>query len=55
VHVQADDYRVIPIQQVDEVWEYFRHLAWLYRRLETQAEWLGNEQQIPESTTAVPA
>jgi hypothetical protein len=55
VHVQADDYRVIPIQQADEVWEYFRHLAWLYRRLETQAEWLGNEQRIPESTTAVPA
>lgn len=55
VHVQADDYRVIPIQQIDEVWEYFRHLNWLYRRLDAQSEWLGNDQRIPATTTAVPA
>jgi len=54
VHVQADDYRVIPIQQVDEVWESFRHLNWLYRRLDSQGEWLGNEQRLP-APTAVPA
>lgn len=47
VHVQADDYRVVPIQHADEVWEYFRHLNWLYRRLDDQREWLGNVRRTP--------
>jgi hypothetical protein len=52
VHVQADDYRLVPIQQADDVWEYFRHLAWLYRRMDAQSEWLGSPLRIPASTTA---
>jgi hypothetical protein len=52
VHVQADDYRVVPIQHDDEVWEYFRHLNWLFRRVESQGEWLGNDRRTP---AAVPA
>jgi hypothetical protein len=55
VHVQADDYRLVPIQQADEVWEYFRHLNWLYRRLETQAEWLGNDRRLPAATAGAVA
>jgi hypothetical protein len=55
VHVQADDYRVVPVLHDDEVFEYFRHLAWLYRRLENQREWLGTALRTPASTTAVPA
>ena len=53
VHVTADDYRLVPIQHADEVWEYFRHLNWLYRRLEAQGEWLGNDRRTPAA--AVPA
>lgn len=47
VHVTADDYRLIPIQHGDEVWEFFRHLNWLYHRIESQGEWLGNEARVP--------
>jgi hypothetical protein len=52
VHVTADDYRVVPIQHADEVFQYFRHLAWLYRNLESQNEWLGNDQRIPAAVNA---
>jgi hypothetical protein len=52
IHIMADDYRVIPIQQVDEVWEYFRHLNWLYHRVEAQSEWLGNDARTPAGAVA---
>lgn len=54
VHVQADDYRVVPVQHPDEVWEYFRHLNWLWRRLDSQGEWLGNDRRLP-AAMSVPA
>lgn len=52
VHVMADDYRLVPIQQVDEVWEYFRHLNWLFHRVEAQSEWLGNDARTPVGAVA---
>ena len=52
VHVQADDYRVVPIQHEEEVWEYFRHLNWLYHRVESQGEWLGNDRRTPAAVNA---
>lgn len=56
VHVMADDYKVVPIQHADEVWEYFRHLNWLYHRVESQGEWLGNDRRTPAAASvAVPA
>ena len=55
VHVQADGYRLVPIQHADEVWEYFRHLNWLNRHLEEQGEWLGNDRRLPRNLAAVTA
>ena len=52
VHVQADDYRVVPIQHADEVWQYFRHLNWLYRQIDSQGEWLGNDRRTPAAVNA---
>lgn len=52
IHVMADDYRVVPIQHEDEVWEYFRHLNWLYHRVETQGEWLGSDRRTPAAVNA---
>lgn len=42
VHVTADGYELIPIVQRDDVWAYFRHLAWLYRLEDDKSTWFGN-------------
>jgi hypothetical protein len=47
IHVTADSYQLIPIQNRDEIWAYFRHLAWLYYRQEDQPTWLGAPLDAP--------
>jgi hypothetical protein len=42
LHVTADGWSLVPILNRGEIWTYFRHLAWLYYRLEDQPTWLGN-------------
>lgn len=41
LHLTADGWSLVPIQQHAEIWTYFRHLAWLYYRQEDQPSWLG--------------
>ena len=41
LHLTADGWSLVPIQQRAEIWTYFRHLAWLYYRQEDQPTWLG--------------
>jgi hypothetical protein len=43
LHLRADGYSLQPIEDSDRVWDYFRHLAWIYRRQEQLQEWVGSE------------
>jgi hypothetical protein len=47
IHVTADGYQLIPIQNRDEIWVYFRHLAWLHRRADDLPTWLGRAVDAP--------
>lgn len=42
LHLTADEWSLVPVLNRDEIWQYFRHLAWLYYRQDDQPTWLGN-------------
>jgi hypothetical protein len=42
IHVRADGWDLRPLEAGDEVWNYFRHLAWLYRRADDLQTWVGS-------------
>lgn len=41
VHVRADGWDLRPLEAGDDVWAYFRHLAWLHRRADLIGDWVG--------------
>jgi len=41
VHVRSDGWDLRPVETSDEVWTFFRHLAWIARRVEDVREWVG--------------
>jgi hypothetical protein len=44
IHVRADGWDLRPLEAGDDVWTYFRHLAWLYRDNESHdsmRDWVG--------------
>ena len=47
IHVTADGYQLIPIQNRDDIWSYYRHLAWIYYRQDEQVIWLGTPIEAP--------
>jgi hypothetical protein len=47
LHLRADGYSIKPVTADDEVWTYFRHLAWLYRQAERLEEWVGSDLRAP--------
>jgi hypothetical protein len=53
VHVTGDGYKLLPIDVDGGSWEYFRHLAWLYRRQEDLPEFIGPALRPPRRPAAV--
>jgi hypothetical protein len=43
LHLRADGYSLQPVEDSERVWDYFRHLCWLYRRAEQLQEWIGSD------------
>lgn len=44
IHVRADGWDLRPLEAGDDVWAYFRHLAWLHRnndQHDTMRDWVG--------------
>jgi hypothetical protein len=42
IHVRADGFDVRPLDTGPEVWDYFKHLAYLYHRQEEMTAWVGD-------------
>lgn len=55
VHVTGDGYKLLPIDVDGGSWEYFRHLAWLYRRQEDLPEFIGPALRPPRRPAAAAA
>jgi hypothetical protein len=47
VHVRADGWDLRPVDTSWPVWEYFRHLAWLYHHDEDTRGWIGDAADPP--------
>jgi hypothetical protein len=41
VHVRADGWDLRPVEWGEDVWTYFRHLAWLFRQADQLEGWVG--------------
>ena len=55
IWVRPDAYELRPLAHGDEVWSYFRHLAWLARQAEDVETWVGAARPAPRRAAAVPA
>lgn len=47
IHVRADGWDVRETAWDDDVWTFFRHLAWLQRRLEDTKHWVDRPLAVP--------
>ena len=45
IHVRSDGWDLRPLESGPEVWNYFRHLAWLYRQSDLLDTWMGRAIQ----------
>jgi hypothetical protein len=53
LHLRADGtFDLYPLATDDDVWAYFRHLAWLYRQQDAMAEWVGTAARAPRTVDA---
>lgn len=41
IHVRADGWDLRPVEFGEDVWSYFRHLAWIARHLPDTKSWVG--------------
>lgn len=41
IHVRADGFDLYPLEVGDDVWNYWRHLCWLYRHRDELDTWVG--------------
>lgn len=50
LHLRADGtYDLQPLVTGDDVWAFFRHLAWLYRQQDAMTEWVGSPIHAPRA------
>jgi hypothetical protein len=47
LHIRADGYDLYPLDTSDEVWAYFRRLAWCQAREDATREWVGEAVERP--------
>ena len=47
VHVRADGWDLHEVSWGEDVWNYFRHLAWIARRQEETKGWVGRAMGVP--------
>jgi hypothetical protein len=52
IHVRADGWDLRELRGDDEVWNTFRHLAWLARHTEDMRDWVGAALEVPEAVAS---
>ena len=52
IHVRADGWDLRELRADDEVWNTFRHLAWLTRHTEGMRDWVGAALEVPETVAS---
>jgi hypothetical protein len=52
IHVTGDGWELRPVDVDDRVWDCFRHLAWLARRVDEIGEWVGRPITPPRAVAS---